>query len=60
VRSFDDMSFTGSESGTELIYEARFTFKGLARLAEPLLRKPLNKLADDTEASLHKHLDQLA
>lgn len=60
VRSVDDMTFTGSDAGTELVYQARFTFKGLARLAEPLLHKPLNKLADDTEASLQTHLDQLA
>jgi carbon monoxide dehydrogenase subunit G len=60
VQSFDDMTFAGSQAGTELTYEARFTFKGLARLAEPLLHRPLNKLADDTEASLQKHLDQLA
>ena len=60
VQSFDDMTFTGSGSGTEVTYEARFTFKGLARLAEPLLHKPLNQLADDTEASLQTQLDQLA
>ncbi len=59
VQSFDDMTFAGSAAGTELIYEARFTFKGVARLAEPLLHKPLNKLADDTEASLQKNLDRL-
>lgn len=60
VQSFDDMTFAASGAGTELTYEARFTFQGLARLAEPLLHKPLTKLADDTEASLQKHLDRLA
>jgi hypothetical protein len=60
VQSIDDMSFSGSDTGSELTYTARFTFKGLARLAEPLLHKAINKLADDTEASLHTNLAKLA
>jgi uncharacterized protein YndB with AHSA1/START domain len=60
VQSIDDLTFSGSDTGTELVYTARFTFKGLARLAEPLLHKPINKLADDTEASLNTRLAQLS
>ena len=60
VQSIDDMTFSSSGAGSELTYTARFTFKGLARLAEPLLHKAMNQLADDTEASLHTHLAKLA
>ena len=59
VQSIDDLTFSGSASGAELVYEARFTFKGVARLAEPFLRKALNKLADDTEDSLNIRLAEL-
>ncbi len=46
-------------SGSELVYTARFTFKGLAKLAEPFLHKAIGKLADDTEASLNTRLAEL-
>ena len=59
VQSIDDMTFSGSTTGTEVLYTARFTFKGAVRLAEPFLRRPLNKLADDAEAGLQKALDAL-
>lgn len=57
VRFEDDLTMRSIDGGTELIYTAHFTFKGLARLAEPLLKKALNKLADDTEESLETNLD---
>ena len=59
VQSVDDMTFSGSTTGTEVTYTAEFTFKGKLRLAEPLLRRPLSKLADDAEAGLQKALDAL-
>lgn len=46
-------------SGTVLVYEANFTFKGLARLAAPFLRGQLTKLGDDAEEALHRELPQL-
>ena len=60
AQSIDDMTFSGSASGSELVYTARFTFKGVAKLAEPFLHKAINKLADDTEASLNTRLAALA
>lgn len=45
--------------GTVLVYEANFTFKGLARLATPFLRGPLTRLGDDAEAALARELAQL-
>lgn len=46
-------------TGTVLVYEADFTFKGFARLATPFLRGPLTKLGDDAEAALDRELPQL-
>ena len=59
VRSVDEMTFTGSTTGTEVVYQATFTFKGMARLAEPFVRRPLNKLADDAEEGMRQALDAL-
>ncbi|MGE9807271.1 SRPBCC family protein [Janibacter sp. G1551] len=57
----DTMSIRPDEDGTGsvLVYEADFTFKGLARLASPLLRGPLARLADETEEELARVLPQL-
>lgn len=46
-------------SGTVLVYEANFTFKGLAKLATPFLRGQLAKLGDEAEAALNRELPQL-
>lgn len=59
VKSVDDMTFSGSATGSELVYTARFTFKGVAKLVEPFLHKALNKLADDTEHELNTRLAEL-
>ena len=46
VNATDDMSFAPSASGgTTVIYRAYFEFKGLARLAEPLLRRGYDRAA---------------
>lgn len=59
VQSIDTLAFSGSAAGTQVVYTAEFTFKGAARFLEFLLKKPINKLADDTEAQLTKSLDAL-
>ena len=46
-------------AGRVLVYEADFTFKGLARLATPFLRGQLTKLGDDAEEALNRELPQL-
>lgn len=46
-------------TGTVLVYEADFTFKGLARLAAPFLRGQLTTLGDDAEKALDRELPQL-
>ncbi len=42
--------------GTELVYEADFAFKGLARLAAPVLRGRLSRLVDEAEVNLGREL----
>lgn len=58
VRSSDDLVFVDADGGTRIHYRARFTFTGLAKLAEPLLKGALNSLADDTIDQLRTVLDR--
>lgn len=46
-------------SGSVLVYEADFTFKGLAKLATPFLRGQLTKLGDEAEQALTRELPRL-
>lgn len=57
----DTMSISPGTDGTGsvLVYEADFTFKGLARLATPFLRGPLKKLGDEAEEALNRELPRL-
>ena len=58
VEATDDLSFAASADGsTTITYRARFRFKGLARLAEPLLRRGFEPLADDTVRQLSATLE---
>src|SRR3954453_2905110 len=52
VTSKDTVTVRPTDAGSEVEYRAEMTFKGLAALASPFLNKPLQKLADDTEAQL--------
>lgn len=45
--------------GCELVYEADFTFKGVAKLAAPFLRGQLTKLGDEAEAALNRELPKI-
>ena len=61
VTAIDRMSIRPGPggAGTELTYEADFTFKGLARLAAPFLRGQLTKLGDEAEKALNRELPKL-
>ncbi|WEV76918.1 SRPBCC family protein [Janibacter cremeus] len=61
VVAVDTMSISPGPdgTGTVLVYEANFTFKGLAKLATPFLRGQLTTLGDDAEAALDRELPQL-
>ncbi len=59
VTSTDDMRLTSTATGTALHYQARFDFKGVARLASPFLRSAIEKLADQTADQLRGALAKL-
>ncbi|MEU4195638.1 SRPBCC family protein [Kribbella sp. NPDC026611] len=59
VLARDTMTFTAHAHLTHVTYRAEFTFKGLARLAEPFLRKPFDKLGNDAEEGLRNALGGL-
>lgn len=56
LTAVDTMTFEEIPTGTRFTYEARFTFKGIARLMQPFLRKAFDKLADDAQVGLQKVL----
>jgi carbon monoxide dehydrogenase subunit G len=57
VTSKDTVTVRPAGAGSEVEYRAEMTFKGIAALASPFLSKPLEKLADDTEAQLERALE---
>ena len=52
----DTMSLREVSGGVEFTYEARFRFKGIAKVAAPFLKKAFEKLGDDAEKGLAKVL----
>lgn len=59
VTAVDTLEFGPAPEGTRVTYTADFTFKGLAALATPFLRKPLEQLGDEAQASLAAALARL-
>ncbi len=59
VTATDDLALRATATGTRITYRAHFTFKRWARLAEPLLRRGLDKIADETIAQLGATLETL-
>jgi len=57
--STDDLRFREVEGGTEVAYHAHFEFHGLAKLASPFLKGPLEKLGDDTEKQMRDTINAL-
>jgi carbon monoxide dehydrogenase subunit G len=60
VTSTDDMRLTSTATGTAIRYQARFAFKGVAKLASPFLRSSFEKLADETADQLRDALAKLS
>lgn len=52
VTAVDDLRFDPEGDGTRLTYQASLKFKGLAKLAAPLLRPEFERLADEVSACL--------
>lgn len=60
VESYDTVTVRPwGDGGTELEYDARFTFGGLLKLAAPFLKGTFAKLGDATAADIKKALDRL-
>ncbi len=59
VTAVDTMTFDPAPDGTRVTYNADFTFKGLAALLAPFLKKPLATLGDEAEKSLAAALARL-
>ncbi len=61
VEATDDLAFRAEPGDdgerTVITYRAHFRFKGLARLAEPFLRKGFEPIADDTVIQLKRTLE---
>lgn len=54
VESTDDLSFEADGGGTRITYLATIRFKGLARLADPFLRREFERLGDEITESMPK------
>ncbi|TCN37298.1 carbon monoxide dehydrogenase subunit G [Kribbella orskensis] len=59
VTALDTMTFRAAGGGTEVTYRAEFEFKGMTRLAQPLLKGQLKKLGDEAEQGMHDALQKL-
>lgn len=60
VTATDDLGFTPLDPGrTQVHYRAHFNFHGVAKLAGPLIKPALEKLAGQTEAQMSRTLDAL-
>ena len=59
VTAVDTMTFRSVDAGTEVTYTAEFTFKGLSRIAVPLLKPAFERLGNEAEAGMRKALNRL-
>ncbi len=59
VTAVDTMTFEAVPEGTRVTYSADFTFKGVAALLTPFLKRPLATLGDEAERSLAAALARL-
>ena len=59
VTALDTMTFRAAGVGTEVTYRAEFEFKGMTRLAQPLLKGQFKKLGDEAEQGMHDALQKL-
>jgi carbon monoxide dehydrogenase subunit G len=57
--STDDMTFEALGDQTSITYDATVTLNGLAKLAEPLMRREFEKLAQQTVDLMTKTLERL-
>jgi len=56
--SVEEITFEPTGAGTRIRYVADIKLKGIARVAEPLLGRTMNRMADDALAGLKSVLDR--
>lgn len=54
VTAVDTITVEAVDAGVRVTYDAQFTFRGVARLAEPFLKAPFQRLADEAEQGLQR------
>ena len=59
VVAVDTMTFHMVDAGTEVTYNAEFTFKGQARFVAPLFKPALERLGQQAQAGLYRALNKL-
>ncbi len=59
VVAVDTMTFHMVDAGTEVTYQAEFTFKGPARFVAPLFKPALERLGQQAQAGLYQALNKL-
>lgn len=57
--STDDLTFRAIADGTEIHYDANIVFNGLAKLADPFLRREFERLGDETVEQMAQVLNAL-
>ena len=57
--STDDITFAESGSGTRISYDSNIVFHGLAKLADPFMRREFEKLGDETVEKMTRVLNGL-
>lgn len=54
VTAVDTITVEATATGSRVTYDAQFTFRGIARVAEPFLTAPFRRLADEAEQGLRR------
>ncbi|GAA1949831.1 SRPBCC family protein [Amycolatopsis minnesotensis] len=59
VTSTDDLTLTALGEGTRVTYRATITFHGLAKLADPFLKREFERLGDEVVSTMTETLEAL-
>ena len=60
VTAIDTITVTPTSSGSRVVYEAIFRFKGVRKVAVPFLGRAFKKLGDEAEVGLREALGRLS
>lgn len=56
--SVDTISVVAADTGSRVTYDARLVFKGMARLADPIMQLVFNRVGRKADASLRTQLNR--